>query len=570
MNTTTAYSVSRGRRIFLMLCMALAFATLLWRAIGLQVLDKDFLLNQGEARHLRVVKLPAHRGIILDRNGEPLAVSTPVESVWVNPQELAGEQQGISGLAKLLELDRDHVLQLLAKRADREFVYLRRHINPALAEQVRTLQLPGVYLQREYRRYYPAGEVTAHVLGFTDIDDIGQEGLELAYGEWLRGTPGAKRVIKDGRQHIIEDVESIRRPHPGKDLTLSIDRRIQYLAYRELKAAMVEHKARSASAVVLDVGSGEILAMVNQPSYNPNDREKLRSDRLRNRAVTDVFEPGSTMKPFIVASALESGSYTPETPVNTAPGWLQVGRNTVRDVHDYGLLDVAGVIRKSSNVGITKIALSLPPERIWTLLSNVGFGLPTGSGFPGESSGMLVNYRRWNAIETATLAFGYGLSVTPLQLAQAYAVLAAGGVKRPLTYLRQAAAPQEQRVMPRAIAAKVLSMLEQAVGTGGTAPAARVAGYRVAGKTGTVRKSVAGGYADDKYLSVFAGMAPASAPRLVMVVMINEPGNGKYYGGQVAAPVFSSVMAGALRLLAIPPDDLPLLETRGAATGESA
>ena len=555
-----------GRRTFLFLCMALAAVALLWRAVCLQVLDTEFLQSQADARHLRVVSLPAHRGKILDRNGEPLAISTPVESVWVNPQALGSEQQRIPELTKLLSLDYDKVQRLLASRADREFIYLRRHISPGLASQVAALKIPGVYLQREYRRYYPGGEVTAHIIGFTDIDDSGQEGIELAYEEWLDGEPGAKRVVKDGNHKIIEDVESIRRPRPGKDLVLSIDRRIQYLAYRELKAVMKEHKARSASAVVLDIKNGEVIAMVNQPSFNPNKRQQLRSSSMRNRAVTDVFEPGSTMKPFIVASALESGRYQPETPVSTSPGWLRVGVNTVRDVHDYGLLDVSGVIRKSSNVGISKIALSLPADEIWTLLTELGFGAQTFSGFPGEASGLLSYHGDWNAIETATLAYGYGVSVTPLQLAQAYAVLATGGIKRSVVFLRDSDVTEERRIMPAVIARQVRNMLEQAAGPNGTAPLAQVPGYRVAGKTGTVKKSSVGGYSSNKYLAVFAGMAPASDPRFVMVVMVDEPANGKYYGGQVAAPVFSKVMAGALRLMAVPPDDVPLLQTR--LTGE--
>ena len=555
-----------GRRTFLFLCMTLAAVALVWRAVCLQVLDTEFLQSQADARHLRVVSLPAHRGKILDRNGEPLAISTPVESVWVNPQALGSEQQRIPELTKLLSLDYDKVQRLLASRADREFIYLRRHISPGLASQVAALKIPGVYLQREYRRYYPGGEVTAHIIGFTNIDDSGQEGIELAYEEWLDGEPGAKRVVKDGNHKIIEDVESIRRPRPGKDLVLSIDRRIQYLAYRELKAVMKEHKARSASAVVLDIKNGEVIAMVNQPSFNPNKRQQLRSSSMRNRAVTDVFEPGSTMKPFIVASALESGRYQPETPVSTSPGWLRVGVNTVRDVHDYGQLDVSGVIRKSSNVGISKIALSLPADEIWTLLTELGFGAQTFSGFPGEASGLLSYHGDWNAIETATLAYGYGVSVTPLQLAQAYAVLATGGIKRSVVFLRDSDVTEERRIMPAVIAQQVRNMLEQAAGPNGTAPLAQVPGYRVAGKTGTVKKSSAGGYSSNKYLAVFAGMAPASDPRFVMVVMVDEPANGKYYGGQVAAPVFSKVMAGALRLMAVPPDDVPLLQTR--LTGE--
>jgi len=562
MNGTRSNTVYPGRRVLLLLCMGLAAAVLAWRAVCLQVLDKQFLLNQGQARHLRVVTLPAHRGMIQDRNGEPLAISTPVESVWVNPQELGNEQQRIPELARLLSLNKSGIQRLLASRADREFIYLRRHIDPATAAQVGSLDIPGVYLQREYRRYYPDGEVAAHVVGFTNVDDVGQEGLELAYEEWLAGEPGAKRVIKDGKSHIIEDVESISRPHPGKDLQLSIDRRIQYIAYRELIAAIQENKARAASAVVLDVKTGEVLAMVNQPSFNPNNRQNLRSSDMRNRAVTDVFEPGSTMKPFIVATALASGRYQAHTPVSTSPGWLRVGVNTVRDVHDYGELDVAGVIRKSSNVGISKIALSLAAEDIWTELSDIGFGVQTFSGFPGEASGLLPHFSGWNAIETATLSFGYGISVTPLQLAQAYAVLASDGIRRSITFLHDVRVAEERRIMPAAIAREVRAMLEEAVGPDGTAPDARVPGYRVAGKTGTVHKSESGGYSDSKYLSVFAGMAPASDPRIVMVVMVDEPGTGRYYGGQVAAPVFSRVMAGTLRLLAVPPDDVPLLETR--------
>ncbi|MGB5339686.1 MAG: penicillin-binding transpeptidase domain-containing protein [Gammaproteobacteria bacterium] len=553
-----------------MLCLLVAALTLVWRAVSLQLLDREFLQGQGQARHLRTVALPAHRGIIKDRHGEPLAISTPVESVWINPQELGAEQQRIPELAQLLSMKTDHVTRLLASRLEREFVYLQRHISPILAKQVTALRIPGVYLQREYRRYYPAGEVAAHIVGFTDIDDIGQEGMELAYEDWLGGEAGAKRVVKDGHRHIVEDVESISRPRPGKDLVLSIDRRIQYLAYRELKASMQEHGAHAASAVVLDVRSGELLAVVNQPSYNPNNRREARGPQLRNRAVTDVFEPGSTMKPFIVASALDSGRYQPDTPIGTAPGWFRVGVNTVRDVHDYGLLDVSGVIRKSSNVGIAKIALSLPGEQIWKLLSAVGFGMQTFSSFPGEASGLLSHYRSWNDIETATLAFGYGISVTPLQLAQSYAVLAAGGVKRPVTFLRQDHAVDSMRVLPATASRQVIDMLEQATGPDGTAPQARIAGYRVAGKTGTVRKSEAGGYSDSKYRAVFAGMAPASDPRLVMVVMVDEPTNGKYYGGQVAAPVFSRVLSGALRLMAIPPDDIPLMQTQRQTVEEPA
>ena len=548
--------VYRTRRFVVAGLLALAFLSLLARAVHLQVFNHGFLQDQADARHLRVVSIAAHRGMIVDRRGQPLAVSTPVDSVWANPQALRPAREYLPALSTLLEMDISQLQRTLAERSDREFVYLKRHISPELAARVKAVGAPGVFLDREYRRYYPDGEVAAHIVGFTDIDDVGQEGTELAYDEWMRGEPGAKRVIKDGRHHVVADVESIRPPRPGKQLMLSIDRRLQYLAYRELKTAVVQHKARSGSVVMLDVQTGEVLAMVNQPSYNPNNRRGLRSGAIRNRAVTDVIEPGSTIKPFTVASALESGRYGPHSPIETAPGYFRVGRKTIRDVHDYGALDVTGVIRKSSNVGAAKIALSLPKEAFWSLLNRVGFGTLTASGFPGEVSGLLLNPRRWHRIEQATLAFGYGLSVTALQLAQAYAILAADGVHQPASFLKVDKIPQGERVLSARVARQVRSMLEEATGPEGTGGRARVSGYRVAGKTGTVHKSVAGGYAEDRYLSLSGGMAPASRPRLVAVVVINEPSNGDYYGGEVAAPVFSRVMAGALRLLDIAPDDL--------------
>ena len=554
MNVRSEISVCVGRKRFMLSLFAVAFVALVWRAVDLQVFNQDFLQNQGDARHLRVVTLAAHRGMILDRNGEPLAVSTPVDSVWANPQELATAREYWPALAKILQLDPDQMRRQLEARSEREFAYLKRHVDPTIAAQIRALGAPGVSLQREYRRYYPDGEVTAQVLGFTDVDDVGQEGLELAYEDWLRGEPGAKRVIKDGKHAIIENVESIRVARPGRDLALSIDRRIQYLAYRELKAAVQQHKARSGSVVVLDTRTGEVLAMVNQPSYNPNNRSRLQPSQIRNRAVTDLFEPGSTLKAFTVACGLESGKYFPSTLVDTTPGFYRVGANLVRDVHNYGPLDVVGVIRKSSNVGSSKIALSLDKEMFWSKLHQLGFGTVTASGFPGEASGLLVNYRRWRLFEQATLSFGYGLSVTPLQLAQAYGVLAADGELRPASFLKLEKAPRAERVFSKRTAQQVRLMLEEAVGPEGTAPAARVAGYRIGGKTGTVRKSIAGGYADDRYVSVFSGLAPSSRPRLAITVMIDEPSNGDYYGGKVAAPVFSAVMAGALRFLNVAPD----------------
>ncbi len=554
-------NISRRRRLLLLTLMLGSFLVLAGRSAQLQLVDSEFLQTQGQARHLRVVQVPAHRGMIVDRNGEPLAISTPVQSVWVNPGEMSPSTGDLAQLAQLLELDVDHLRRLIGQRQGREFVYLRRHIAPDLAQQVTALELPGVYLQQEYRRYYPAGEVAGHLLGFTNVDDKGQEGLELAFEDWLSGEPGAKRVIMDGQRNIVENVENIRSARPGKTLKLSIDRRIQYLAYRELKAAVRKHGARSGTLVVLDSASGEVLAMVNQPSFNPNSRTRLKADRMRNRAVTDVFEPGSTMKPFVIAAALESGRYRPATTIDTSPGTFRVGRHTVRDMHDYGVLDMTGVLRKSSNVAASKIALTLEPERFWASLSGTGFGVSTGSGFPGEADGYLADFHRWREIERATLSYGYGLSATAMQLAQAYGVFANDGYRVPVTLLNREEPAQKIPVFSPAVARTVRTMMESVVHKGGTAPQAAVQGYRVAGKTGTVHKSVAGGYADDRYLSLFAGMAPASNPRLVAVVVINEPSKGDHYGGLVAGPVFSSVMAGALRLLNVTPDDAPLLQT---------
>ncbi len=561
----------RGRILFVMGVVGCAMAALVVRGVELQVLDKDFLQKEGTARHLRIVSIAAHRGSILDRNGAPLAVSTPVDSVWVEPGEFLTAKSQWPQLAGLLNIPLEYLQNTLKGREKRGFVYIKRRIAPALAAQVMALQIPGVSLQREYRRYYPAGEVTGHLLGFTNVDDIGLEGLELAYDKWLRGLPGAKRVIKDRLGHIVEDVERIRRPQPGRDLQLTIDRRIQYLAYRELLAAVKRHKARSGSVVVLDARTSEVLAMVNQPAFNPNNRQKLRSERYRNRAVADMFEPGSTMKPFTVATALQSGRYTPDTLINTAPGYYKVGGHTVRDNRNYGLIDVSTVIQKSSNVGASKIALTLPPEQIWQIFHQVGFGEPAGASFPGESSGVFNDYSTWSELERATLSFGYGVAVTPLQLARAYAVLAGDGRLRPVSVVMN-----EQRALPdigpqvfsTRVLTQVRNMMERVVSRDGTAVKASVPGYRVAGKTGTVRKSVAGGYSEDRYLALFAGMAPASEPRLVMVVVIDEPRNNEFYGGQVAAPVFARVMAGALRLLAVPPDALPTPGERMAALME--
>jgi len=545
----------RARRLFVLSLLACAFLALIWRSIDRQVFETAFLQEQGELRYLRTVHVDAGRGMITDRNSEPLAISTPLKTVTANPRQLSATPQAIGDMARLLHLDHDHLQRLLA--LDKGFVYVKRLITPELAKQVEQLELTGLNMQTEYHRFYPSGEVAAHVLGFTDIDDRGQEGLELAYDDWLSGTRGAKRVIKDGKGHIVEDVENINSPRPGNDLVLSIDRRLQFLAYRELKAAVTKQRARSGSAVILDARTGEILAMVNRPSFNPNRKRSNLNGGFRNRAVTDVFEPGSTIKPFAVAAAMQYGEFQPDTPIDVRPGLMRVGRYLVRDHRNYGLIDVATVLKKSSNVGVSKIALTLQPEIQWDFYRKLGFGVSTNTLFPGESSGRLPHFSDWSQFEQATLSFGYGLSVTPLQLARAYGVLANDGVMLPVTLLKRnpAEIPQGQRVMRASVARTVVKMLEAVVSREGTAPLAAVPGYRVAGKTGTAKKSIAGGYADDKYLSLFAGIAPASNPRLVMVVMINEPGGKDYYGGLVAAPVFSKVMSDALRLLNIPPDD---------------
>lgn len=546
------------RRWLVLAAFAVGVVVLIGRAVDLQLKHKVFLKNHGDARALRVVDIPAHRGMITDRHGEPLAMSISVDSIWAVPRQLLGAA-GFDELAALLGYESHDLQRILKDRINREFVYLRRHADPETVSRMKALGVPGVYTQQEYRRYYPAGEVTAHLIGFTNVDDIGQEGLELAYNGWLKGTPGSKRVLKDRLGRVVENVESIRAPDPGKPLVLSIDRRLQYLAYLELKAAVTHHRARSGSVVLLDVKTGEVLAMANQPSFNPNNRSVLDSERLRNRAMTDVFEPGSTLKPFTVAAGLESGLYKVTQTLDTSPGYFRVGGHTIRDHRDYGVLDLPGVIKKSSNVGASKIALSLESDRLWDMFNRLGLGRVTGTGFPGEASGRLSTPGGWSDVELATAAFGYGLSVTPLQLAQAYATLAGGGIRRPISLLHQDAPVAGERVMPQAVAEKVVRMLEGVVTPEGTGGRAAVKGYRIAGKTGTVHKATAGGYAEDRYLSVFAGMAPASRPRLVLVAMINEPNGGDYYGGLVAAPVFSRIMADALRLLNLPPDDLPAL-----------
>lgn len=548
--------VSHFRLLIVVGIVLAVAAVMLWRVVDLHVFNKDFLQSQGNARYLRTMPVAAHRGVITDRYGDPLAVSTPVDSVWINPAEFITAKTSWNKLTSLLSLNAEKVERLVLQRSKREFVYLKRHIRPELAEQVARLNIDGVYLQREYRRYYPTGEVAAHVLGFTNVDDVGQEGLELAYNDWLRGESGRKMVIKDRLGRTIKHVESIQAAQPGNNLTLSIDRRLQYLAYRELKRAVNQNKAKSGSAVILDTKTGEVLAMVNQPSYNPNNRSKLTSNHLRNRAVTDVFEPGSTIKPFTVAAALESGRFKPNSIVNTSPGYFHIGKYVVQDIKNYGRINLSTILSKSSNIGASKLALAISAKNLTDVHSRIGFGFTTGSGFPGEVGGILNMPTEKQLVEKATLAYGYGLSVTPLQLARAYAVIANDGMMPAVSFIRTNEIKNETRIISSKNAKAIRKMLEAVVSTEGTGRLASVAGYRIAGKTGTVKKASAGGYSDDRYIAVFAGIAPASNPRLAMVVTINEPRGDVYYGGKVAAPVFSKVMSGALRLMDVAPDNI--------------
>jgi len=534
-----------------------ASAALMGRAVDLQLVDHGFLAQQGDERFSRVAAIPAHRGSVTDRNGEPLAVSTPVDSVWVNPKELGADLDPVVHLASALGTDRQELLRRVSGNGEREFLYVVRGLEPSDARRVKALNLPGVYLAREFRRYYPAGEVTGHVLGFTSIDDVGQEGAELAFDNWLAGEDGAKRVIQDSKGRKVEDIESIRQVRPGRDLALSIDLRIQYLAYRELKSAILENRARAGSMVVLDIQTGEVLAMVNQPAYNPNDREQLTPAAYRNRAATDLFEPGSSIKPFIIAAGLASGRFSAGSIIDTNPGFIQVGAVTFPDEHNLGAIDLATVLAKSSNVGMAKLALQLDPQQLWSTLNRFGFGEVTSSGFPGESAGVFSNFSHWRAITIATLSHGYGVSVTPLQLAQAYATIGALGERLPVSMVRVDTPPPGERVLDLGVCRSMISLLE-AVTTqeGATGVRARIPGYRVAGKTGTAWKSSNGTYSKDRYTSVFAGLAPASNPRLAAVVVIDEPTAGKFLGGDVSAPVFSAVIGRALRLLAVAPDDV--------------
>ena len=541
------------RARLLLLLVFFGFTVLAARALYLQGLRNDFLQQKGETRYARVIEISAHRGMVTDRNGEPLALSTPVESVWAAPADanLSAEQR--AKLTRLLGIDAIELKRRLAE-SDRDFVYLKRQLPPEQAAKVVQLNLPGVFLQREYRRYYPAAEVTAHVVGVTGVDDNGQEGIELAYQDWLSGKAGSRRVIKDRLGRVVEDIESIRAPQQGRELALSIDQRIQYLAFRELKSAIALNEAKAGSLVVLDVTTGEVLALANWPTYNPNNRDTFKTGRSRNRAVVDLFEPGSTLKPFTVAAALESGLVSPGSMIDTEGGHYTIGNRTIHDAHPEGILTVAQVIQKSSNVGSAKMALAMAPQKMWTIFSEVGFGTQTKVGFPGEATGRLRAYQTWKPIEQATMSYGHGISVSLLQLARAYSVFATNGELMPLTLVKRDQPVEGKAVISPRTAMAVRKMLEMVTQLGGTATRAQVAGFRVAGKTGTAHKLIGASYATDRYVSSFVGFAPASNPRLVIAVMLDEPGGKSYYGGEVAAPVFSNVMAGALRLLGIEPD----------------
>ncbi len=526
------------------------------RMLHLQVYQKEFLSAQGDDRYLRTVQISAHRGTITDRHGEPLAVSTPVDSIWANPSELAPVLDRLPELASVIEVEEDWLARRITSNLEREFVYLRRHLRPDHAAEVMQLGIPGVSTFREYRRYYPAGEVVGHLLGFTNIDDTGQEGLEFEFDYWLKGENGAKRVVRDRLGRIVEDVELLKPVRPGRTLRASLDLRLQYHAYRELKQAISDHNAISGSAVILDATTGEVLAMVNQPSYNPNNRMQFDPSRYRNRAITDIFEPGSSVKPFVVAAALESGQYHRDSVIDTSPGSLWVdGRVVTEDHNNLGVIDLTTILVRSSNVGAAKLALELDREHLWSTLSKFGLGRVTESGFPGESAGVLQDVRYWNPVGQATLSYGYGVSVTALQLAQAYAVIAAGGVRRPVSLLALDAVAEGEQVISAPTAIALQGMLET-VAAQGTGRRAQVANYRVAGKTGTAWKAGEGAYFENRYVALFGGFAPVSNPRLVAVVVIDEPRNTAYYGSEVAAPVFSRIVGGALRLLSIPPDAL--------------
>ena len=554
--------------------LAIMVGAIAWRIIDLQVIDRDFLKGQGDARSLRHIPIPAHRGLITDRNGEPLAVSTPVTTLWANPKEMQGSRERWPQLAAALGQNPQQLADRLAQQANKEFIYLVRGLTPEQGQQVLDLKVPGVYGMEEFRRFYPAGDVTAHMVGFTDLDDHGREGVELAYDEWLAGVPGKRQVIKDRRGRLIKDVQVTKNAKAGKTLALSIDLRLQYLATRELRNAIAEQDAKAGSLVIMDVKTGEVLAMVNQPTYNPNNRRSMFPAAMRNRAIIDVFEPGSTVKPLSMSAALESGRWKPTDKVEVYPGSLQIGRYTIKDVSrsEGPVLDLTGILINSSNVGMSKIAFDIGGEAIYRVMSQLGLGQYTGLGFPGERVGNLPNHREWRKAETATLSYGYGVSVTALQLVHAYAALANDGKMVQLRILKVDKEPDSTQAIPRETAKTIQGMLQQVIEAPRGVYRAQVPFYHVAGKSGTARKATVGskGYTENAYRSLFAGFGPMSDPRYAIVVVIDEPGKGGYFGGLVSAPVFSKVMSGTLRLMNVPPDNLPAPAEPQQASAEPA
>lgn len=545
--------LSAWRSLLIFCLLLLGLVSLAGRAAYLQGMNHDFLQKKGESRYSRVLEMNADRGMITDRNGHILAISSPVASVYADPKMVEISPEKLKQLADLLEMDSADI-SVKVDRENSRFVYLKRQVVPDIAEKIVKLKIKGIYLASESKRYYPEGEFAAHVLGFTDINDEGQEGVERGWEAMLAGELGHRRVIKDNKGQIVEDVENIREPKPGKDLVLSIDRRIQYRTHAELKEAVAVNKAKAGSVVVLDAQTGEILALTNLPAYNPNRRSTIDNERLRNRALIDTFEPGSTLKPFTVAVAMEVGKVNANTVLQTSPGTWQVGKKTIRDVSNKGELTVAQIIQQSSNVGTAKIALSLDSQTMWEMFNRSGFGALVNSGFPGEASGILRPYNKWRPIEQATMSYGHGISTSLMQLARAYTIFSSGGELKPVSLLKQDMPVMGQRVISRDTAQAMSMMLEMATKPGGTAPLAQINGYRVAGKTGTAHKLINGRYADKSYISTFVGYAPVSNPRLIVAVMIDEPSAGKYFGGAVAAPIFNGVMSNALRILNIPPD----------------
>ena len=556
------------RARFTLAALLAAFLVLAGRSVYLQSMNTGFLQGKGEARYSRVLEVPATRGRIVDRNGEALAISTPVKSVWAIPEDVNATAPQLKSLAALLSLDPRELGRKLSE-AEREFVYLKRQIAPEAAARIAELGIPGIHQQSEFRRYYPGGETIAHVIGFTGVDDVGQEGIELAQQAMLAGAAGSRRVIKDRLGRIVEDVESIRAAQDGGDLALSIDSKIQNLAFGALKAAVEANKAKAGAIVVLDVRTGEVLALANLPTYNPNNRARLTGAQLRNRVMTDSFEPGSTLKPFTVGLAIETGRITPQTVIQTSPGALTIANYTIHDAHPGGAMSAAQVIQRSSNIGAAKIALLMPREEMHDMFKRVGFGAVPRLGFPGEASGRVREGKTWRPVEQATMAYGHGISVSLIQLARAYTVFARDGELAPLSLVKTGAPAPGRRVFSPEVARAMREMLEAAVQPGGTAPRARVVGWRVGGKTGTAHKQENGAYAAHKYVSSFVGFAPASDPRLVIAVMVDEPSAGQYYGGQVAAPVFAQVMQGALRLLGAP-HDAPLAPIELPGEGDEA